>query len=156
MQILHPEIAARTYDIPHSKRTAVCVDTLVWGISGIRARGGQRGSPPCRNETHLHGGRSPLLIIIRGMEVFRMNAKSLVWSNGGLGDSLLRKISRAFHRSILELVGAPFGPLSVLAKSSNDLTRPIYADGSSSWSGSRIVRWDLGPDTGHPVAYSET
>src|SRR6516225_5758466 len=27
------EIAARTYDIPHSKRTAVCVDTLLnWAL----------------------------------------------------------------------------------------------------------------------------
>src|SRR5207245_10096281 len=25
---------------------------------------------------HLHGGRSPLLIIVRGMEVFRMNTKA--------------------------------------------------------------------------------
>ena len=31
----------------------------------------------------------------------------------------------------LGLVGAPVGPLSVLAKSSNDLTRPMYADDSS-------------------------
>lgn len=56
----------------------------------------------------------------------RVVRRRLGFVGGGLG-SVISPCSMLG----LELVGAPVGPLSLLAKSSNELTRPIFADDSS-------------------------
>src|SRR5260370_36824184 len=49
------EIAARTYDIPHSKRTGVCVDTLLDWALRYRNGGFEALAPKARQ----HRGHSP-------------------------------------------------------------------------------------------------